>query len=90
MKPRITVDLTANGEFEIWLNGTGRDLLIRQLNGLSEKNDHFHLGPSPIGEVEVCTRGYRAELKVSEFGTVFFRTDDWDRQYFPHVLSDAT
>jgi hypothetical protein len=86
MKPRITVNLTAKGEFEIWLNEAGRELLVKRLQALSERNDHFHLGPAEIGEVEVCSRPYRADDRILEYGKVLFRTDDWDRQYFPHVL----
>jgi hypothetical protein len=54
MAARITVNLNAKGEFEIWLNPEGRDVLVKELQGLSETNDHFHLGPRPIGEVQVC------------------------------------
>jgi hypothetical protein len=56
MSARITFNLAANGEFEIWLNEQGRDLLVRELQQLGEKNDHFHLGPADIGEVEVSSR----------------------------------
>jgi hypothetical protein len=31
MKPRITINLTPDGEFQIWLNPEGRDLLVREL-----------------------------------------------------------
>ena len=88
MSARITVNLTADGEFfEIWLNPEGRDLLVRELEHLSEKSHHFHLGPVDIGEVEVSSRSYRADDKILEYGNVYFRTDAWDQQYFPHVLS---
>ena len=46
----------ARGEFEIWLNPEGRDVLVKELQGLSETNYHFHLGPRPIGEVQVSGR----------------------------------
>jgi hypothetical protein len=85
-KARITIDLTADGELEIWLNEAGRDLLVSELQKLNERSDHFHLGPAPVGEVEVCSRGYRADDQVLQFGKVLFRTDDWDRQYYPHVF----
>jgi hypothetical protein len=53
MSARITVNLNAGGVFEIWMNEEGRDLLVRELQGLSEKNDHLHLmpklSPKPIG-----------------------------------------
>ncbi len=86
MTPRITIDLNAGGELEIWLNEQGRDLLVQKLQKLSEKNDHFHLAPRAMGEIEVCSRPYRPDDKVLEWGKVLFRTDGWDKQYFPHVL----
>ena len=86
MKPRITVNLTADGEFEIWLNPQGRDLLVRELQRLDEKHEHFHLGPENFGEVEVRSRPYRSDDRIFEYGKVLFRTDEWDKQYFPHVM----
>lgn len=88
MKPRITVNVTAEGEFEIWVNQAGRDLLVKELQHLSEKSDHFHFGPAPAGEVETRTTPYRSNDKILPYGTVLFRTDDWDRQYFPHVMEE--
>lgn len=88
MKPRITINLTADGDFEIWLNEKGRDLLVRELQHLNEKSDHFHFGPVGIGEVGVSSRPYRVHYKVLEFGKVYFRTDAWDTEYFPHVIGD--
>jgi hypothetical protein len=90
MSARITVNLAANGEIEIWLNEQGRDLLVRELQHLSEKNDHFHLGPRDVGEVEVSSRPYRPDDRVIEYGKFLFRTDAWDKQYFPHVLDETT
>lgn len=89
MKSRITISLTADGDLEIWLNEEGRDLLVRELQNLSPKNDHFHLGPVELGEVELSSRPYRTDDKLIEFGKVLFRTDEWDKQHYPHVLSDA-
>jgi hypothetical protein len=89
MKPRITISFTADGDLEIWLNEEGRNLLVRELQALSPKNDHFHLGPVGIGEVELSSRVYRTSDKLIESGKVLFRTDEWDRQHYPHVLSDA-
>ena len=90
MKPRITLNLTASGEFEIWINEKGRDLLVQEMQRLSENNDHFHLGPVAIGEVEVSSRPYRPDDKIVEYGKVLFRTDEWDQQHFPHVLDEAS
>jgi len=61
MAARITLNLTADGELEIWLNPEGRDVLVKELQGLSERNDHFHFGPRPSGEVEVSSRTYRSD-----------------------------
>jgi len=87
MSARITINLTATGEFGIWLNEQGRDLLVQELQALGERSDHFHLGPKSHGEVEVSARAYRTDDKVLEYGKVLFRTDAWDKQYYPHVLS---
>jgi hypothetical protein len=53
----ITVNLNAKGEFEIWLNPEGRDVLVKELQGLSETNDHFHLGRHSrrFGDVRVIS-----------------------------------
>jgi len=87
MAARITINLNADGELEIWLNPEGRDMLVKHLQGLSETNDHCHLGPSPFGEVEVSNRPYRLNDKVLEYGKILFRTDAWDAEHFPHVVS---
>ena len=56
MKARITLSTNKNGQLEIWLNEAGRDLLVRELQHLSERNDHFHFGPENLGgEVPVQT-----------------------------------
>ena len=84
MKPRITINTTPSGEIEIWLNEQGRDLLVRELQALDEKNDHFHL--SPLEFVETSTRAYRSTDTTLEYGKVLFRTDEWDRRHYPHVM----
>jgi hypothetical protein len=90
MAARITVNLSAEGEFQIWLNPEGREVLIKALQGLSETSDHFHLGPSGFAEVAVSNRPYRSSDKLLEYGKILFRTDAWDAQYFPHVLDQST
>jgi hypothetical protein len=87
---RITINLTGQGELEIWLNEEGRDLLVRELQQLSEHSDHFHFGPAPAGEVEVSSVPYRSGDQILEYGKVYFRTEAWDREHFPHVLNKAT
>jgi hypothetical protein len=44
MAPHITLNLTTGGELEISLNEQGRDLLVQELQALSELSEHFHLG----------------------------------------------
>jgi hypothetical protein len=91
MRPRITISKSKAGELEIWVNETGRDLLVRELQGLSEKNDHFHFMPEDAeGEVPVRNRPYREGDEIIEWGKVMLRPDRWDAQYYPHVLDDAT
>ncbi len=91
MKPRITINLTAGGVLEIWLNKEGRDYLVRKLQGLNESKDHFHMAPSDLpSEVELSTRAYRSTDTVIGYGKVIFRTDEWDADYFPHVVSDGS
>ena len=59
MSSRITINRNKDGELEIWLNEDGRDLLVRELQRLSEKNDHFHLGPEDISDVQLSDLAYR-------------------------------
>lgn len=92
MKPRITVSLQPDGGFEIWINEAGRELLIKELRGLSERWDHFHLdhyddaGIADATEVPLSAIPYNSEDRVLLNGKVLFRPDDWDRAHFPHVL----
>jgi hypothetical protein len=86
VKPRITMNLSAGGELEIWLNAAGRDVLVRELNALNETNEHFHLFPA--GEVDTSATAYRPTDKLIFSGKVLFRTDEWDREHFPHVMTD--
>jgi hypothetical protein len=91
MKPRITMNLRDDGEFELWINKEGRDLLVRELLALNEKSDHFHLRPTEFGasEVAVSLRPYRPTDTVISTGKVLFRADDWDRTHFPHVFPEG-
>jgi hypothetical protein len=90
MKARITISTNKDGELELWLNPTGRDLLVQELQHLGEKSDHFHLGPEEFaGEVPVQTIPYRDSDEIIEWGKVYFRPDEWDQEYFPHVLAPA-
>jgi len=86
MKPRITINLNTDGQLEIWLNPQGRDILVAELMRLDESHDHVHLAPDDFGEVELSTCPYNPADTVIQFGKILFRTDEWDRQYFPHVM----
>jgi hypothetical protein len=86
MKPRITFNVSKDGEFQIWVNEAGRDLLIKELQA-SERNDHFHLGAWPGAEVELSSIPYEPTDKLAEHGKVLFRPDAWDRQHYPHVFN---
>jgi hypothetical protein len=86
-EPRITISRKPDGELEIWLNAPGRDRLVRELQALSESNDHFHLGPEEHGgEVPVRLKAYREGDEIIDWAKILFRPDDWDAEYFPHVL----
>ncbi|MBR0551522.1 hypothetical protein [Stakelama marina] len=88
MKPRITINTNKDGELEIWLNPDGRDLFVRELQHLSERSDHFHLGPEDLGgEVPVQIIAYREGDQIIEWGKVLFRPDEWDAQHFPQVIA---
>ena len=90
MKPRITLSVTSDGQLEIWLNEKGRDLLVAQLQALNERNDHIHLAePSAMfGDIDLSILAYDAKDTIFKYGKIYFRTDEWDRQYFPHVMRD--
>ena len=70
----------------------GRELLIKELQGLSERWDHFHLDHYDEAEIADATEvplsavPYNPEDRVLLNGKVLFRPDDWDREHFPHVL----
>ena len=88
MKARITMSVTEEGELEIWLNEAGRAKLVEALLSLGEASDHFHFGPPEEGELEVLQRPYRPTDTVLGWGKVLYRTDEWDRRDFPHVIDD--
>jgi hypothetical protein len=85
---RITINLSDNDFVEIHLNEEGRDLLVRELQGLNASNDHLHLAPQghKMADVELRSQPYRPGDKVLEWGKIFFRLDAWDREHYPHVL----
>jgi hypothetical protein len=86
MAPRITLNLTDVGELEIWINEEGRDLLVQKLEALGETSEHFHLGAFGDAEVKVRANAYRPTDEIINSAKVLFRTDEWDRRYYSHVL----
>jgi hypothetical protein len=89
MKPRITFCLTPEGTLDIFLNEEGRRQLISELSRLNEQHEHFHFAPHGIeSELSVSSVPYGPGDKALEYGKVLFRTDEWDKQYFPHVITD--
>jgi hypothetical protein len=89
MTIRITLSVSADGEFELWVNPEGRDRLVKELQVLSEKNDHFHLGAWEGAEVEIGATPYRPTDKIVDVGKVLFRPDEWDQTYYPHVMQGS-
>jgi hypothetical protein len=95
MKPRVTVSVQPDGTFEIALNEAGRELLIQELAGLSREWDHFHLDHyddpalADATDVPLADEAYSPGDRVLLNGKVLFRPDDWDAEYFPHVLRSA-
>lgn len=92
MKPRVTVCVRADGIFEILLNEAGRDLMVKELQRLDRRRDHFHLDYAfdPIADatdVALSPIPYRDDDRVLEYGKILLRPDDWDREHFPHVLA---
>jgi hypothetical protein len=90
MKPRITFCLTPEGTLEMYFNDEGRKQFIQELSKLNEQDEHFHVAPSEIdSNIVVSSLPYRPEDKALDYGKVLFRTDAWDRQYFPHVMVET-
>ena len=91
-KPRITFALEktddAPGELRIYLNPEGRNLLVKELAHRSEESDHFHLQDEDWAiEVPLQTRAYVPDREsIVDAVKIMLRPDEWDREYFSHVL----
>ncbi|WP_197723580.1 hypothetical protein [Asticcacaulis excentricus] len=91
-KPRVTVCLQVDGSFEILMNEAGRDLMLEELQRLSRQSDHIHLDYYEDSDIADATDimlsaiPYRSDDTVLEHGKILFRPDEWDGEYFPHVL----
>ena len=93
-KARITFALERTetgepGELQVYLNPEGRDLLVQELTGLSEKSDHVHLQDEDWTiDVPLQMRAYRPDREeIIDCVKILFRLDVWDAEYFPHVLN---
>jgi hypothetical protein len=88
MAARITITLGENDFVGIHLNEEGRDLLVRELQGLNASNEHLHLAPQgyKMADVELRSQPYRVGDKVLEWGKICFRLDAWDRKHYPHTV----
>ena len=89
-RPRMTIQVNgAEGgqEVEIYLNPEARQWLIAQLSGLDRANDHFHAFSFEEWEgLQLSTVPYGAEDKPVSALKVLLRYDDWDTEYYPHVM----
>ena|ERR1051325_2638931 len=90
MGPRITINRNKDGEVEIWINESGRDLLVKELSELNNRNDHFHLSEygSNVG-IPMRSKPYHSTDEIFTSGKVLLRLDEWDAEFFPHVLDDS-
>jgi hypothetical protein len=87
---RITISIGRDGELSLYLNEDGRDVLVQELQGLSRDSDHVHLGTFEGAEVELRDIPYAEGDTIVHAAKILLRPDDWDREYFPHVLSDRS
>ena len=94
MNARVTVSVQPDGTFDIYVNEAGRDLLVRELQGLNRSREHFHLDHydepeiADATDVPLAAIPYRATDRVLLYGKVLFRPDDWDVKYYPHVMAE--
>ena len=84
--PRITIAMN-EGELNLYVNEEGRDLLVKELANLNRQSDHAHFGSWEGAEVELRSIPYHAGDEIVHAAKISLRPDDWDEQYFPHVLT---
>jgi hypothetical protein len=95
MKPRITFAMRKAGGSDVpsiclYLNPAGRDLLVQRLNALNETDEHFHLQAEDwTFDVPLRQIAYGPEEVVLDDVKVLFRLDEWDSEYFPHVMTET-
>lgn len=87
MRPRITLVRTNEGGIELLFNEAGKALIISKIGQLGETNDHLHMSTDGgYADIELSDIPYSPTDQVIGEIKLLFRTDDWDRKYFPHVL----
>ena len=96
-KPRITVAYTKGEDGEpdellFYLNPEGRDLLVKELERLDERWDHFHLQDEEWTiELPLKMKAYVPDREhVVSAVKMMLRPDHWDAEYFPHVLPNTS
>jgi hypothetical protein len=74
-------------EAQIYLNPEARQWLIAQLNKLDRRDDHFHVFSFEDWDgLQLSDIPYSPNDKTVPALKVLLRQDDWDEQYFPHVM----
>jgi hypothetical protein len=90
MPPRLTLVRTKEGGVELWFNEAGKALLMSEIGQLGESNDHLHMSTSnDSADINLSDIPYRPSDQVIGEMKLLFRTDDWDRKYFQHVITEG-
>jgi hypothetical protein len=75
-------------EVEIYLNPEARQWLITELQKLDRSDDHFHAFSFEEWDgLQLSDIPYRPGDTTAPALKVLLRHDDWDEQYFPHVMA---
>ncbi len=82
----IAMDVDPDGELRIYVNPEGREWLVKELQRLSAENDHFHLFSPEWGGDDLNNVPYDDKDRIVHGAKVLLRLDEWDQQYFPHVM----
>lgn len=89
-RPRMTVQISGQEgaqEVEIYLNPEARRWLIAQLTKLDRTDDHFHAFSFEEWEgLQLSKVPYDPEDKPACALKMLLRYDDWDAEYYPHVM----
>ena len=91
-KPRMTVQVS-NGrrfdrEVEILLNPAARKRMVDELMKLDRANDHVHSFSFKEGDGGLLLSKIPYHPDDQPALKTSLRYDDWDKQHFPHVMTD--